>query len=164
MIEEVKIPEDRLPVLIGKKGRVKKSIEELTETQIEVSDWVKITGEDSIKLMKAKDMVKAIGRGFTPEEAERLAEDDCSLHVISLSGETYKKRIRLIGRVIGNKGSSKNIIENETGASIAVKGKTVSTIGTPEETAPAEEALQELLAGKPHGYAYKSMNMRKKKT
>ncbi len=164
MIEEAKIPEDRLPVLIGKKGRAKKHIEELTDTHLEVSDWVKITGEDPLKLMKARDMVVAIGRGFTPEEAERLAEDDCSLHIISLAGETFKKRTRLLGRVIGNRGRSKHIIENETGASVAIKGKTVAVIGTPEETAPAEEALQDLLAGRTHGHAYKVMNMRKKKT
>ncbi|UCD02999.1 MAG: RNA-processing protein [Candidatus Aenigmatarchaeota archaeon] len=162
MIEELRIPEDRLPVLIGKKGRTKKAIEELTETSIEVSDWVKITGEDPLKLVKARDMVKAIGRGFSPEEAERLIEHDCNLHVISLNGETYKKRTRLLGRVIGNKGRSKRIIENETGASIAIKGKTVSIIGTPGETAPAEEALLDLLAGKTHAYAYKDMNKHKK--
>ena len=162
MIEEVKIPEDRLPVLIGKKGRTKETIGELTETSITVTDWVKISGEDSLKLMKAKEMVKAIGRGFTPEEAERLLEENVSLHIISLSGKTYKKRTRLLGRVIGNRGRSKKIIENETGASIAIKGKTVAVIGTPQETAPAEEAIADLLAGKTHGYAYKDMNRHKK--
>jgi ribosomal RNA assembly protein len=161
VIEEVRIPEERIPVLIGKDGSVKKTIEELTETRLDITDWVRITGEDPLKLMKAKEMVKAIGRGFTPEEAERLLEQDCSLHVISLGDDSPKKRTRLLGRVIGNKGRSKNIIEKETGASIAVKGKTIAVIGTPEETAPAEEALQELLSGKTHGYAYKAMGKRR---
>lgn len=161
MIEEVKIPEDRIPVLIGKKGRTKKNIEQLTDTQIDVSDWVKITGDDPLKLMKAKDIVRAIGRGFTPEEAGRLGEEGCHLHVISLEGESSKKRTRLLGRVIGNRGRTKQIIENETGAALAIKGKTVALIGTAEQTAPAEEALQDLLSGRTHGYAYKSMNRRK---
>jgi ribosomal RNA assembly protein len=158
VIEELRIPEDRIPVLIGKDGSVKSMIEELTGTRITITDWVKISGDDSLKLLKAKEMVKAIGRGFTPEEAERLIDDDHTLRVISLTGETYKKRSRLLGRVIGNKGRSKNIIEKETGAAIAIKGKTVAIIGTSDQVSPAEEAIQELLCGKTHGHAYKSMN------
>ncbi len=160
MLEVVRIPEDRIPVIIGKNGCVKRRIEKLTETEIEVSDVVKITGEDPINLLKAKDMSTAIGRGFSQKEIERLADDDCELHVISLQGESLKKRTRMIGRIIGNDGRTKKIIEKETGVSIAIKGKTVSVIGTREEIAPAEEALAELLGGKTHGHAYGMMRKR----
>ncbi len=161
MIEVIRIPEERIPILIGRSGSVKKRIEKSTHTEIEVSDTVKITGDDPIGLLNAKDMVTAIGRGFSPNEVRRLAEDDCELHVISLHGESLKKRIRMLGRVIGNDGRTKKIIENETGASIAVKGKTLSVIGKPEEMKPAEEALGELLDGKTHAHAYSMMRRRK---
>jgi len=160
----VRIPEDREPVLIGKAGSVKRGIEHSTGTDIEVSDVVKITGEDPLNVLKARDIVTAIGRGFSPKEAERLIEDECELHVISLQGETYKKRTRLMGRVIGNDGRAKKIIEKETGASIAVRGKTVSVIGTPGELGPAEEALGELLGGKTHAHAYNMMRRRMTKS
>ncbi len=164
MIELVRIPEDREPALIGKKGSVKKKIEEMTDTEIEVSDGVKITGEEPLKVLKARDMVMAIGRGFSSKEMERLDEENCELHVISLQGETIKKRTRMLGRVIGNDGRSKKIIERETGASIAVRGKTVSVIGTPSEIGPAEEALGELLGGKTHAHAYSMMRRRLSKS
>jgi ribosomal RNA assembly protein len=164
VIEIVKIPEDREAVLIGKGGSVKKKIEQSTGTEIEVSDIVKITGEDPLLVLKAKDVITAIGRGFSPKEAERLIGDDCELHVISLQGETLKKRTRLLGRVIGNDGRAKKIIENETGAAIAVKGKTVSVIGKPAELGPAEEALWELLGGKTHAHAYNMMRRRMTKS
>lgn len=164
MIEVIRIPEDRTPVLIGKNGSVKKKIEKATHTEIEVSHTVKITGEDPLGLLKAKDMVTAIGRGFSPKETERLKEDDCELHVISLQGDSFKKRVRMLGRVIGNDGRTRKIIENETGASITVKGKTVSIIGTPDEMRPAEEALGELLGGKTHAHAYSMMRRRKSRS
>jgi ribosomal RNA assembly protein len=160
IIELVRIPEDREPVLIGKNGSVKKKMEAMTRTEIEVSEGVKITGDDPLLVLKARDMVTAIGRGFSPGEAERLAEDECEFHVVSLQGETLKKRTRMLGRVIGNAGRTKKIIERETGACVAVKGKTVSVIGTPEELAPAEEALGELLGGKTHAHAYSMMRRR----
>jgi ribosomal RNA assembly protein len=161
MIETTMIPEERKPVLIGKNGSVKKRIESETGTEISVGDAVEIRGEDSLRLMKAKDMVTAIGRGFTPKEASRLLDDDVELHVISLEGESLKKRKRLLGRVIGEGGRSRKRIERETGACICVRGKTLSIIGSREEIAPAEEAVHELLAGKTHAWAYRKMDMKK---
>jgi ribosomal RNA assembly protein len=163
MIEIARIPDERIAVLIGKNGSVKKSIERATGTQIEITDIVRIEGGDPIRTLKARDMVLAIGRGFPPGTAKRIADEDCEFHVISLQGETQKTRQRLLGRVIGNNGRAKKRIENETGASICIKGKTVSLIGTPEELEPAEDALRELLAGKTHAHAYSVMNRRKER-
>lgn len=161
MIEYVKIPGDRVSMLLGKNHSSLKQIEEETGTVIVLEDGVKIDGNDPLMMMKAKDIVTAVGRGFDVKKSLRLLEDECELHVISLHGETEKKRTRMIGRVIGNKGRTKSIIEKETGASISVKGKTISVIGTPDETGPAEDALQEILAGKTHGYAYGVMKRSK---
>lgn len=161
MLEVLKIPEDRLPVLIGRKGSVKSVIEEYTRTRIRISDVVRISGDDALGVLTAKNMVTAIGRGFSPEKAERLADDRCGIHVISLQGHSPKKRERLLGRVIGKHRRSLNIIEKETGASIVVRGKTVAIIGTPEEMGPAEEAVTELLGGSTHGYAFKTMDRKR---
>ena len=106
-------------------------------------------------------MVRAVGRGFSPAQAKRLLEDECDLHVISLQGENPKRRQRMLGRVIGNEGRAKKRIEEETGAIICIKGKTLSIIGNPDELGPAEEALEELLSGKTHAYAYKVMRLKK---
>ena len=161
MIEIVRIPADRKAAFIGKGGRVKARIEKATQTDIEVSEDVRIMGDDPILFLKAKDIVIAIGRGFSPKQAERLLDEDCYLHVISLDGKCPKKRERLLGRVIGREGRSKETIEEETGASICIRGKTLALIGTPEELEPAEEAIDKLLAGKTHAYAYQRMFKRK---
>jgi ribosomal RNA assembly protein len=161
MIEIVRIPEERKSVLIGRDGRVRERIESGTGTRIDVSDAVEITGDDPLNVLKAKDIVTAIGRGFSPRKASRLLEEGCQLRVISLEGESEKKRRRLFGRVIGRAGRSREKIESDTGASICVFGKTLSIIGMPDEAGPAQDAVEELLAGKTHSWAYRKMQMRK---
>ena len=161
MIEIARIPEERKPVLIGTDGQTRERIEKRTGTKIEVGDEVKITGDDPIKVMLAKEVVTAIGRGFSPGKANRLLDEECELRVIALEGETLKKRKRLFGRVIGKDGRTRERVETVTGASISVFGKTISIIGTPDEAGPAEDAVQELLAGKTHSYAYKKMLSKK---
>jgi len=163
MIDAVRIPEDRKPAVLGSHGRTKAKIEKATGTKIDISDIVEISGDDPIMLLKARDIVTAIGRGFSLAQAMRLLEDDCLLRVISLEGESEKKRIRLFGRVIGKGGKSKGVIEKETGALLCIKGKTLSILGMREEVEPAEEAVETLLSGKTHGYAYKRMLMKKEK-
>lgn len=159
----VRIPEDRMSALIGKKGRTKKSLEKWTGTRIEAGDPVKIDGEDPLMVLKAKDMVWAIGRGFALHQAKRLLEEDCEFRLVSLEGEKGKKRERMLGRVIGNDGRVKSRIEEETGALLCVRGKTIALIGKPGELAPAEGALSEILAGKTHAWAYTVMRRRKEK-
>jgi ribosomal RNA assembly protein len=161
MIEIVRIPEDRKSALIGRKGCVKERIQKSTNTKIEVTDVIEISGDDPILVIKARDIVTAIGRGFPPDEASRLLGDECLLHVISLEGESEKKRQRLFARVIGREGKVRKRIEEQTGASICIRGKTLSLIGKHEEIAPAEEAIEMLLAGKTHAYAFRRMYMRK---
>jgi ribosomal RNA assembly protein len=161
MIEIVRVPDERKSVLIGKDGRVRGMIEKGTGTSIKVSDAVEISGDDALSVMKAKDIVTAIGRGFSPRRAKRLLEEDCELRVITLDGESLKKRKRLFGRVIGKAGGSREKIEQETGASVCIYGKTLSLIGTPDELGPAEYAVEQLLSGKTHAWAYRKMQMKK---
>jgi ribosomal RNA assembly protein len=163
MMDIARIPEDRLPALIGKGGRTKAAIENWTQTRIEAGDPVRIDGEDPFMVLKAKDMVSAIGRGFALRQVKRLLEEECEFRMVSLDGESPHKRQRLIGRVIGNEGRVRRRIEEETGALMCVRGKTISLIGKPAELAPAQDALSEILAGKTHAWAYTVMRRRKEK-
>ena len=164
MIEIARIPDERKSVLIGKGGKVREMIERCTGTVIEVGDDVKVSGKDSLQVMLAKDMITAIGRGFTPGKANKLMVEGSELRVISFDGETLKKRKRLFGRVIGKDGRTRERIEASTGAAISIYGKTISFIGTPSEVGPAEDAVQELLLGKRHSYAYIRMLAKKSKS
>ena len=72
---EIKIPKQRIAVLIGKAGSVKKKLEEDTNTKISVDSEegeVFVKGEDAISLYNTNQIITAIGRGFNPEIAELL--------------------------------------------------------------------------------------------
>ncbi len=158
---ELKIPKDRIAVLIGKKGEVKKEIEEYTKTNIEVDSKegdVFIRGEEALGLFNAREMVKAISRGFNPEFARLLLKGDYSLEIINImdfAGKSKNTAQRLKGRVIGAEGKSRRLIEELTETYISIYGKTAGIIGYPEDVARARKAIESLLTGSPHSQVYK---------
>ncbi|MBO8174634.1 MAG: RNA-processing protein [Thermococcus sp.] len=171
--EFVRIPKERIGVLIGKKGSTKKKIEEITKTKIEVDSE---TGEvfisstektdDPLAVWKARDVVMAIGRGFSPERAFRLFNEGEVLEIINLSdiiiGNEKNALPRIRGRIIGRKGRTREIIEEMSGADISVYGKTVAIIGNPIQVEIAKTAIEKLAKGSPHGTVYKYLERRKK--
>ena len=75
MHEHLKIPKDRVAVLIGSGGKTKNLLEKKTECSIDVDSSegvVEISGHDAILLFDCKDIVLAIGRGFNPKIALKL--------------------------------------------------------------------------------------------
>ena len=76
---ELKIPQERVAVLIGKGGEVKKNIETDTKTEVKVDSLegdIFIYGEDALGLYTAREVIRAIGRGFNPEIAKLLLKQD----------------------------------------------------------------------------------------
>jgi ribosomal RNA assembly protein len=154
--ESILIPEERKSALIGREGRTKAYLEKATSTRITVGDGVEIEGEP-VAVMTAHNIILAIARGFAPKEAALLLDEEYCIDVISLRGETHKAEKRLMARVIGRSGQAKKTIEDETGARLAIYGKTVSIIGTVSQLAHAREAVKLLLKGKTHAYVFKRM-------
>jgi ribosomal RNA assembly protein len=154
MNDFIKIPEQRKGVLIGKDGSVKKELEKLTKTKIDVNEDIAIEGEP-LNVIKAKDILKAIGRGFSPENAFKLLDDQYQLVVMSLGNETEKTIRRLLSRAIGRRGLCKRRIEEMTGTDISIYGKTISIIGNWRGVEKAEKAIEMVLGGKPHSYVYR---------
>ncbi|MBR9679206.1 MAG: RNA-processing protein [Nanoarchaeota archaeon] len=152
----VKIPEERVIKLL--------EVRDLVEEKLDVS--IKISGNDvmvsgsSIELVKAHNVVMAIGRGFSTDKALFLLQDDFSLDVIEIGdfARTQKAFIRLKGRVIGDEGRAKRFIEKNTNCLIRVYGKTVSIIGKSEELINARRAVIMLLEGSKHGTAYRFLD------
>ncbi|MBS3053014.1 MAG: RNA-processing protein [Candidatus Aenigmarchaeota archaeon] len=153
MIKRVAVPKDRLPIIIGKSGLVKKEIETKTQTQIEVDEDITIKGE-GVGILEAENIVKAISRGFTPKQAMQLLEEDRTLYIIQLPKER-KSLIRIRARLIGKNGQAKKNIERLTRSGIAVQGKTVSIIGTYENAGYAMGAIERLMRGDRHATVYK---------
>jgi ribosomal RNA assembly protein len=169
MQEHIKVPQDRIGVIIGVEGNVKKVIEEKTGATMDVdseSGTVVIESEeDAFKALKASEVIKAIARGFSPEKALKLLEnEDLVLDVIDLSviGDSPADLKRIKGRVIGKNGKTREIIEQMSGARLSVYGKTISIIGDAEQLAPVREALNMLIDGAPHGAVYGYLEKRRR--
>lgn len=164
-MEYVRIPLDRVGVLVGKGGSVKKDIEDSTGTTIDLDSQsgevtisrVRETG-DPLSAWVAKDVIKAIGRGFTPEKASRLLDENQTLRVLDLTaqlGKSDKALHRQKSRLIGKGGRTREILEETTRTYISIMGKTVSVIGDDEQVAVAQEAIEMIIRGIPHKVVYK---------
>ena len=160
-LHESRIPKDRVAVLIGKSGTVKKQLEDRTHTHLTIDSKegdVFIHGEDAIDLLHAREAVKAVARGFNPEMAFLLASDDYVLEIVPLAdfvkADNKNALARVKGRVIGAEGKSRRIIEELTFTHLCVYGKTISIIGKPEQVAVSKKAVESLLSGSPHSSVY----------
>jgi ribosomal RNA assembly protein len=157
---DIRVPKERVAVLIGKNGETKKELEEFTGCKINVDSKegdVHISGEDSIKMYALREVVKAIGRGFNPEIARLLLKQDYSLEIINLLDFVKNKGHfeRVKGRVIGAEGKSRETIEGLTGAFISVYGKTISIIGDRDGVVSSKKAVESLLQESPHSNVYR---------
>ena len=161
----VRIPKERVGVLVGPDGKVKQHIEEKLMVSLEVdSEQGDVTimigekAEDPSVLFRARDIVSAIGRGFAPEHAFRLIRDeDAIFSVVDLRevfGRSESDIKRVKGRIIGMEGKTRRIIEELSGADMVVYGHTVGIIGTFEQAEVARTAVQMLIDGCQHHSVY----------
>ncbi|MEK6863925.1 MAG: KH domain-containing protein [Nanoarchaeota archaeon] len=165
--QELKIPRDRVGVLIGKKGEIKRMIQKRANVRLDISSDgdVVIRGTDTIMLYDVRTIVQAIGRGFAPEKAMRLFNESNSFEIIDVTlytGKSKKKMERMRGRVIGENGRARASIEDLTETNISIYGKTVGIIGDMEMVALAREAIDMILSGAPHGATYRMVENKRR--
>lgn len=165
---DLKIPKERIAVLIGTKGEIKKQIEEETNSKIKIDSKegeVGITGEDSLGLFTAREIIKAIARGFNPETALLILKADYTFEMINLPdhiGKSKSDMVRLKGRVIGKEGKTRRLIESTTDTYISIYGKTIGIIGENEKVNIAKRAIEKLLKGSTHSSVYRWLEKMKK--
>lgn len=168
MQQEFKIAGNRIGVLIGKGGATKRAIEEQTASVLVIDSeegLVTVEGEDPVQVLLAGSVVQAIGRGFSPENAFALLQDeDLVFEQIDLGGMTDSQRQldRIRGRVIGRDGKAREQIEHMTGTHLSVQGKTVALIGLPEQVKDARTAIEMLLRGVPHESVFTFLDRKRK--
>ncbi len=203
----VRIPRERVPVLIGKRGSAKSAIERRCSVSIRVDSGTGVVrvcdggdaaaannnsndaqvpaaataaataaaadgrdgryddgggNDDDVPYVlfapiKAAEIVTAIGRGFAPDVAMTLLDEDNSLHVISLvefAGKSRSNIARIKGRVIGERGRARRNMEQLSGTRISVYGKTVSIIGAGSRLKRAADAINAISGGSMHGTVY----------
>ena len=167
----VRIPKERVGILIGPEGKVKQYIEERLKVKLDVDSEGSVTitlsekASDPSLLLKAKDVVTAIGRGFSPDVTFRLIrnEDDIfdmiDLRQIFGRSESDIKRIK--GRIIGADGKTRKLIEELTEANVVVYGHTVGFIGNFEQVDAARNAAQMIIEGCQHHTVYKYLQRKR---
>ena len=160
----VRIPKERVGILIGPEGKVKQYIEEKLQVRLEVDSEGSVAivlaerATDPSLLLKAKDLVTAIGRGFSPEVAFRLTRNEdeifdmIDLRLIFGRSEYDIKRVK--GRIIGANGKTRKLIEELTEADVVVYGHTVGLIGSFEQVDIAHNAVQMIVEGCQHHTVY----------
>jgi len=166
-MQHVKIPQDRIGVLIGEGGETMREIEERAEVRLDIDSETGAVAVDTVgdpvTALKGPEIVKAIGRGFAPEEAFRLLENDMMLlDVIDVGAAARNPNDlqRLKGRLIGEDGRTRELMEDLTGAAVVIYGSTMGIIGGPEQVDAVREAAEMIIDGAPHGSVYSFLERR----
>jgi ribosomal RNA assembly protein len=147
MKEIVLVPADRVRILTAD---VRKEISSRLGVKLAVSgNAVEIEGE-GLKLYIAKNIVKAIARGFSPARASRLFSEEVTLEIIDLGGLTERRLAVIKARIIGTKGRMRELIEKCSGAALSVYGKTIAIIGDNEQLSVAKTAINMIIGGAMH--------------
>jgi len=167
----LKIPLDRVAVLIGKKGSIKKFIESKTGINLDINskegDVKLIENEkvDPLILLKVETIIKAIGRGFSPENAFMLFDDEMDFYYFNVQDYVGKRNThikRLKGRIIGKEGKTKRVLEELTESKIVVYGHTISIISSNINMNIIKKAIDMLLTGTKQATVYRFLEKQMK--
>ena len=168
-MQHVKVPQDRIGVLIGDGGETMREIERRADVRLDIdsenhSVRIEQTG-DPVTGLKAPDIVKAIGRGFPPEDALSLLDDDMMMFdLVDVKRASRNKNDlkRQKGRLIGKNGRTRELMEELTGAKIVIYGATMGIIGMPKQVDVVRSAAEMLLDGAPHGRVYSYLERKRR--
>ena len=174
----IRIPSDRIGVVIGPQGKIKRRIESTLQVELNIDSEsgnieisLKPEQYDVSVLFLTRNIIQAIGRGFSPKNAFTLLNEDNDLLVIDLEdyvGRSKNAQDRVKGRIIGKEGKSRAMIEELTNSLVCVYGSTVSIIGPFDMLPVTKEAVEMLINGSFHKtvwnhlYAYRR-KMKKEK-
>lgn len=160
----LKIPMDRVAILIGHNGETKKEIEDRSGLRLDIDSKL---GEvviddhevdDPLIVIKIENIVKAIARGFSPQNAYRLFEDEADFFIFDLYDYVGKKPShirRLKSRIIGREGKTKRVLEELTDSKISIYGHTISIISDMMKMNILKKSIDMLLTGSKHATVYR---------
>ena len=163
-MRSIRIPSDRVGALVGKDGSSKKMIEERTGIKLQIDKEGEVVYDDNaegvepIMALQIMDVIKAVGRGFNPDKAMKLLDDDDmyfeSIDIKDVIGDRQNQVVRARGRLIGKDGKTRKLIEELADVYMSVYGNTVSLIGNSISLPIAKNAIEMLLHGSEHSTVY----------
>ena len=149
---------------MGKDGSSKKMIEERTGIKLQIDKEGEVVYDDNaegvepIMALQIMDVIKAVGRGFNPDKAMKLLDDDDmyfeSIDIKDVIGDRQNQVVRARGRLIGKDGKTRKLIEDLADVYMSVYGNTVSLIGNSISLPIAKNAIEMLLHGSEHSTVY----------
>ncbi len=155
---------ERVAVLIGHNGETKKDLEQKSGLKINIDSKlgeVVIDDhevEDPLMIIKIENIVKAIGRGFSPQNAMKLMDDEADFFVFNLHDYVGKKEShvsRLKSRIIGREGKTKRVLEELTDSKISIYGHTISIISDIIRMNILKKSIDMLITGSKHATVYR---------
>jgi ribosomal RNA assembly protein len=168
----IKIPLQRVGALIGPAGTTKKTIESQLNVLLNIdgqsgSVWIspQHQNSDPVTLFRTRDIVQAIGRGFSPNKAFRLFHEEIYLSVVDLReifGKSESDISRVKSRIIGKKGRTRRQIEELSGSLLSIYGHTIMIIGNQSQVDVAREAVQRFIRGDQHKSVYEYLQRKRR--
>jgi ribosomal RNA assembly protein len=167
----VRIPQERIGVLVGKNGETKFEIERRSLVTLTIdSSSGDITIDDSQATdpemtLRTRDVIRAIGRGFSPQRAFRLFDTGTYLEVIELkdfTGKNSKRTKTVRARLIGTGGKTRRLIEELSESYVSIYGDTAALIGDYIQNQISRESVMMILRGNQHSTVYKYLERRRK--
>ena len=95
-MQELIITKKRVAVLIGERGKTRKLLEKKLKVKLDISDEgdVILEGEE-LDAYLGERIIKAIGRGFTPETALSLIDEENTLEIVEIKGFSERSGLHL---------------------------------------------------------------------
>ncbi|MDT7867612.1 MAG: KH domain-containing protein [Acidianus sp.] len=116
---------------------------------------------DAANVLRARDIVRAIAIGFSPQDALQLLDEDYVLVVVDVTqavGDKENHLRRVLGRVIGENGRARRTLEEITGTKIVVNDRgLVGIIGDYERSQVARHGVELLVQGRMHATVYRRL-------
>ena len=175
MEQSLKVPMDRIAIIIGKEGKTRWMLQKNSgcrklDIDSDTGDVTILWGEpgsyDPLMALKMPDVIKAIGRGMNPKKAISLLEDGKLFELIEIKefvGKRQNQQRRLRSRIIGTDGKIRRRIEALSGCEVVVFGGTVVVIGDEEGTPMATVAIENILGGAEHGPVLKHLERERRR-
>jgi len=160
---------ERIGVIIGKNGSNKERLEKAFRVKIFVDSencFVKIVpGPDAspLDVLKAQNAVRAIAHGFSVDDALLLTDDNYLFDLIDIRdyARNENELKRIVGRVIGERGKTKRIIQELAKVRMVVfRNRFVGLIGPYENVTIARQAVEMICQGAPHRAVYRFLRLK----
>ncbi|ABP94828.1 MULTISPECIES: KH domain-containing protein [Metallosphaera] len=116
--------------------------------------------QNPYQALKVVSVIRAIGLGVSVSDALKLMGEEVMMDVIDLKeiSNSRDNMTRVKGRIIGEGGKTKKIIQEYTGVSVVISGHYITLLGNYEQIPIAKKALELLVKGREHSTVYRYLD------